>query len=174
MLASPLASLAGQFNRFALYWRWPLATWRLIAHHNDPEPQLQAFRNLGCIAIGWGAVGDLRLTCPANAAAITQMVRNAYPTLDNAHLGGPSLWRFFDEMQVEDLVIVSDGQRRRAVMRVTGPYIFTGQVQAAQVGGYPHRRTAVPVALDPDQLWAQCGADVAPGENVRWTLARCG
>src|SRR5438874_1243568 len=38
-----------------------MATWRLIAHHADADAQLQAFRALGCIAIGWSGVGDLRL-----------------------------------------------------------------------------------------------------------------
>jgi predicted Mrr-cat superfamily restriction endonuclease len=150
-----------------------MAVWRLIAHHADAESQLRAFRDLRYIAIGWSLIGDLGRIQPRSAAAITQMVRDRYPTEDNAHLGGPSLWRFYDEMQLADLVIVSDGNRRRAVMQVTGKYEFAPIAEAAQLGGYQHRRAADPVEADPDELWQKCGASVAAGENIRWTLARC-
>ncbi len=68
-----------------------MAVWRLIAHHANPEAQIQAFLDLGWIAIGWSEVGDLRQIRPMSAAEITPLVQSAYPQLENAHLGGPSL-----------------------------------------------------------------------------------
>jgi hypothetical protein len=83
----------------------------------------------------------------------------------NAHLGGPTLWRFWKEMRDGDLVIVSDGKRRRLVMRVEGDY----QWNAGK--GYRHWRPASVVEdQDANWLWKRCGG-LAQGENVRWTLA---
>ncbi len=150
-----------------------MAVWRMIAHNSDPEPQLQAFLNLGFIAIGWSLIGDLRRSKPTSAAEMTQMIRDAYPDEQNCHLGGPSLWRFYETMAPGDLVILNHGNRRRAVMRVTGPYEYASQALATQTGGYHHRRTAEPVEYDPNTLWKECGSRVAPRENIRWTLTRC-
>lgn len=150
-----------------------MAIWRLIAHHDDPNTQIRAFSRLGCIAIGWSGVGDLATVRPASAADITPLVRAAHSHLENAHLGGPSLWRFYEEMEIDDLVIISDGKRRRAVMRITGPYIYTTAAQAKAVGGYRHRRAAVPDTSAPNALWASCRSRLVAHENIRWTLARC-
>lgn len=150
-----------------------MAVWRLIAHHDHPGPQIEAFRRLGCIAIGWSDVGDLREIDPRDAAAITRRVHAEYEDLKNAHLGGPSLWRFYAKMAVDDLVIVGDGRRRRTVMRVTGPYVYTTAAQARAVREYQHRRSAVLDSSDPNALWAACGSRLAAQENIRWTLARC-
>ncbi len=150
-----------------------MAVWRLIAHHAHPDAQIQAFLDLGWIAIGWSGVGDLRQIRPASGAAITPLVQAAYPQLDNAHLGGPSLWRFYIEMAVGDLVIVGDGTRRRAVVRVAGDYVFRPAPRDAVLRGYGHWRAAEYVACDPEALWAGCGSGLADGENARWTLARC-
>lgn len=152
-----------------------MAVWRLIAHHDpqDAEAQIQAFLDLGYIAIGWSRVGDLRPRRPADAAEITQLIQALYPGLDNGQLGGPSLWRLYAWVGVGDLVIVGDGNKRRAVMRVSGGYTFTHESRAGNLGGYSHRRRAEYVACDPEALWTACGAAFAAGENQRWTLARC-
>jgi predicted Mrr-cat superfamily restriction endonuclease len=150
-----------------------MATWRLIAHHTDADTQIKAFHDLGCIAIGWSLVGDLRLIGPESAAEITPRVRVAYPESNNAHLGGPSLWRFYEEMRPGDFVILGDGSRRRAVMRVSGEYEFVPTAEAVGTLGYRHRRAAETVMSDPEHVWERSGAALAEGENVRWTLARC-
>jgi len=101
------------------------------------------------------------------------MIRKKYPKARNAHLGGPSLWRFYDEMHVGDLVIVGDGQRRRLVMRVDGDYQWNSTVSSVPGDDYHHWRPALLVLEDPNKLWQQCGSRVASGESIRWTLARC-
>ena len=61
-----------------------MAVWRLIAHHADPDAQIQAFLDLGWIAIGWTRAGDLRQSCPASATEITQLIQaNAQVVIPN-------------------------------------------------------------------------------------------
>jgi len=113
-----------------------------------------------------GAVGDLqRFHTPEE---IRDRIREEYgAALQNAHLGGPSLWRFCYTMQVGDLVIVNDSDRpRRMVMRITGDYQF---VTATAIEDYHHQRPAEYVEQDPDALYA----GPASGENIRWTVFRC-
>lgn len=150
-----------------------MAVWRLIAHHEEPDAQLQAFLDLGWIAIGWTRAGDLRERSPASDGDIAQLILAANPESTNARLGGPSLWRFYAEVEVGDLVIVGGLNQRRAVMRVAGDYIFVPRPRAAVFRGYGHWRAAEYVACDPEALWAGCGSGFAAGENARWTLARC-
>jgi len=76
-------------------------------------------------------------------------------------------------MAVGDLVILGDGNRRRAVMRVAGEYVFRPAPRAEVFGGYGHWRAAEYVACDAEALWVGCGSALADGENARWTLARC-
>lgn len=93
-----------------------------------------------------------------------------YRELRSAQLGGPSLWRFYKEMLVGDLVIVSGGKPRCLVMRVEGDYQWDSRVP-----GFRHWRPASLVTEgEAEKLWQRCGARVADGENIRWTLARCG
>ncbi len=150
-----------------------MRTWRLIAHHQDPDSAISWFRNQRRIAIGWGRIGDLRPSGARTATDITAMIRDAYPELSNAHLGGPSLWRLYDEMRAGDLVIVSDGKRRRLVMRVEGEYQWDPRSSQVPPGDYQHWRPATLIREDPDELWQRSGAREASGENIRWTLARC-
>jgi hypothetical protein len=106
---------------------------------------------------------------PRNASDISALVKRHHPDVVNAHLGGPSLWRFFDQMQPDDLVIISGDGRRQHVMRVIGQYNWDRQ----GVMDYGHWRAATSVAIDPDELWRRCGSRPAAGENIRWTLFRC-
>ena len=101
------------------------------------------------------------------------MIHEKYPTQRNAQLGGPSFWRFYDEMRVGDLVIVSDGHRRRLVMEVDGDYQWDSTPSQVAGRDYQHWRGASVVLQNPDELWRQCGSGPASGENIRWTLARC-
>jgi predicted Mrr-cat superfamily restriction endonuclease len=120
------------------------------------------------IAIGWGAIGDLRQFHGPDE--ISQRVKQVYRVTGiwpSAH-GGPSLWRFCDGMKIDDLVIVnaSTDPVRRMVMKIKGPYEF---VTAPAIKDYSHQRIAEYIERDPDELWH----GVAPGENVRRTLVRC-
>jgi predicted Mrr-cat superfamily restriction endonuclease len=96
--------------------------WRLIARREKPDEAIQAFLRRRRIAIGWHRTGDLRRSRPHDAAEIANMIREKDPKARNAHLGGPSLWRFYREMRVGDLVIVGNRRRRCLVMRVEGDY----------------------------------------------------
>jgi len=147
--------------------------WRLIAHHRDPDSAIAWFQNQGRITIGWSLIGDLRVSQPQTAKDISDMIHEKYPTQRNAQLGGPSLWRFYDEMRVGDLVIVSDGHRRRLVMEVDGDYQWDSTPSQVAGRDYQHWRGASVVLQNPDELWRQCGSGPASGENIRWTLARC-
>lgn len=147
--------------------------WRLIGHHSDPDSAIERFRTHRGIAIGWGKVGDLRRARVAGPTEIAALIRQRYPRNRNAHLGGPSLWRFYDRMQTGDLVILGNGQHRRLVMRIDGEYSWNEDFSAVPGDDYHHLRPASVVLEDPDKLWHRCGSSVARGENARWTLARC-
>jgi len=147
--------------------------WRLISHHQDAEKAILWCKEKSRIAIGWGKIGDLRQSAPQDASAITSLIQIVYPELNNANLGGPSLWRLYSEMAIGDLVILSDGNKRQAVMRVTGDYEWTDDRQHELSGSYYHQRSAETTQDEPDELWKHCGAKVAAGENIRWTLIRC-
>ena len=147
--------------------------WRLIAHHNEPEKAILWSQRRSQIAIGWGIIGDLRQSAPQDGTEIAAMIRQERPDLNNAHLGGPGLWRFYSEMAIGDLVILSDGKRRRAVMCVTGDYEWTDAPQPGLPGMYFHQRSVRRAEDDPNDLWERSGAGPARGESIRWTLVRC-
>lgn len=146
------------------------AVWRLITHHQSPRAAFEQMVAANAIAMGWSGIGDLRELQPEDAAAITRRLPPAYPDLKNAHLGGPSLWNLYREMQAGDLVIASGGGARLGVFEVLGEYFHAGD---DGILGYRHQRAAVLTAIDPEQLWAAVDGTVAPGQNVRWTLALC-
>lgn len=150
-----------------------MQVWRLIAHHEDADRAILWSKQMSRIAIGWGKIGDLRKVGPESAEYLSSLIRVAYPKLDNAHLGGPSLFRFHEQMRIGDLVIVGDGRRRRLVMEVTGDYEWVGDQPQLRLGDYHHQRKAKICAAEvPDELWQRCGASAASGESIRWPLAR--
>jgi predicted Mrr-cat superfamily restriction endonuclease len=152
-----------------------MTVWRIITHHLHPEQMLRWSLTRGSLAVGWGLMGDLRLSKPRSASAIATLIRNAYPAATNAGSGGPSLWNFSVVMQVDDLVILSTGKRRSAVMRVKGDYDYTTQISGQSPGDYyRHQRDAEQVDMDPDALWKEHGARPALGENIHWTVLKCG
>jgi hypothetical protein len=145
--------------------------WRLVAHHEDPEGATEWAIAAGKVAVGWGSSGDLRDLAPSSATEISRSLPSVYPDLQNAHLGGPSLWNFFKLMEIGDLVIVSGASERIHVVEITGNYFFASLRDS--FGDYRHQRTAVITGRDPDELWALVGSSVAKGNNVRWAVALC-
>ena len=147
--------------------------WRLIAHHVDPTGIVDVIRKTEQIRIGWGDIGDLRQSPYRSAREISRAIWEVYPGLTNFRFGGASLWRFYHEMQIGDLVIISSKQGRQLVVEVTGPYQWQAAPGPAPLtADYQHFRTVTLTGLDPDTIFAQFGGR-AIGENSRWTLFRC-
>jgi hypothetical protein len=146
--------------------------WRLVAHHEDPKGAIEWSIATGKVAVGWGSAGDLRDLAPSSGTDISHTLPSVYPDLQNAHLGGPSLWNFFKLMKIGDLAIVSGGGARSHVVEITGDYFFASARDS--FGDYFHQRTAVVTDKDPDELWASVCSKVQEGNNVRWTVALCG
>jgi len=144
--------------------------WRLVAHHEESEKALQTMKDMGRIAIGWSDIGDLSELDPGSSEDISSKLKRVRPDVSNAMMAGPSLWNLYKEVEVGDQIIVTAKGKRACVFEVTGPYIFD---QANSVIGYSHQRPAALTEIDPEQLWRASESNVAEGENVRWTLAKC-
>jgi hypothetical protein len=97
------------------------------------------------------------------------------PNNRNKHVSGIQLWNFYRKLQTGDLVILSTGGRREAVVEVTGGYSFAGD-KFENDHLYAHRRSAkLRSDLDADVLWRSAGgADLALGQNIRWAFVQCG
>lgn len=146
--------------------------WRLIAHHEDREWALHWSRQNERIAIRWGLVGDLRQQGYRSAAEVGAAIRREYPGIANSGLGGPSVWDFYDGIEVVDLVILSSDAGRAAVFEVQGDYEWVPN-SAGYGRPYPHQRRARLRSLDPERLWRAAGARAAEGQSIRRTLIRC-
>ena len=150
--------------------------WRPITHHEDKDAALLWSRQNGRIAIGWGAIGNIRAQGYGSAEDITAAIRNEYPESHNAHSGGSSLWDFYASMQTDDLVILSASKPRVLVVEVEGDYEWKEQRPTLNnttlSGDYQHqRRVLIRRDLSPEDLWHAAGG--APGHNVHCTLIRC-
>jgi hypothetical protein len=145
--------------------------WRLIAHHEEADNAIDLMKNHNRIAIGWSEIGDLSKLNISDQSEITALITNAYPTIGNAHLGGPSLWNLYNKMQDGDFVILNSNSQRKCVFEVIGPYIY--EAAEKQIIGYAHQRPACLTNISPDKLWNNSGSSVLPGQNVRWTLTAC-
>jgi len=149
--------------------------WKLIPYHvKDRRDEFAEWsRKHETIAIGWGGTGDLGRNPLPSAAEVKRRVAAAHPGfVTNSKVnGGSSLWRFHDEMQVGDLVIIAGTGPRKQTMRVTGEYYFvaTGDDPTHY---YEHRRKAQVVPVNSDLLWRAVNG-VASGEGVYSTLVRC-
>ena len=148
-----------------------MAIWRLIAHHHDPYGAIELMKQRNRIAVGWTDIGDLRLANVQSQSGIAALILEAYPDLDNAHLGGPSLWNLYQNMAPGDLVILNARSKRVCVFEVIGPYVY--ESGAGEILGYSHQRSACLTDLNPEHLWGKAGSAVARGQNMRWTLAGC-
>lgn len=149
-----------------------VTVWRLIAHHKDAEWAITWSRQNERIAVGWGRIGDIRQQGYRSAAEIGAAIRREYPGLGNSGLGGPSLWNFYAEMDLGDLVILGYKGRRAAVFEVQGNYEYRA-TDPSYWYPYPHQRRARVRHLDPERLWYAAGAGAAAGQSSRWTLLRC-
>jgi predicted Mrr-cat superfamily restriction endonuclease len=148
-----------------------MSYWRLIAHHERAEDAATVARSSLRIAMGWGLIGDLAVLGPNSVSDITARVRAAYPHQRNDAHGGASLWRFYSQLAIGDLVLVGGPSQRIFVARVSGPYYWEVEQDSGLLDDYAHRRAIEPLDLDPERVWRTSGG-FAPGENQRWTLAR--
>lgn len=149
--------------------------WRLMSNH-VPERTAEFAewsRRKGQLAIGWGQMGDLSKLSFHNEAELKHLVFGTHPsnTSNSCANGGRSLWRFYNDMQIGDLVIISASGSRKQTMHVTGDYYYVNNGDDLS-HYYEHRRKAEVVPIDPNLLW-QAVNRVAPGEGIYGTLVRC-
>jgi hypothetical protein len=86
------------------------------------------------------------------------------------HLGGASLWDFYAQMQIGDLVILSANKPRVLVVEVEGDYKWTEE--SPFEGDYQHqRRVVIRRDLSPEDVWTKAGG--AARQNVHQTLIGC-
>jgi hypothetical protein len=149
-----------------------LNVWRLITHHERQEDFLQMAKNEGRLAVGWSDIGDIMQHSYDTPEKIAQAIRREMPHLRNAHLGGPSLWRFCYKVELKDLVILSTGKRRGCVMKVKDGYFYEDAREGTLSEDYQHQRRAEAVPEDAGELWERAGG-LAVGENIRWTFVKC-
>ena len=147
--------------------------WRLIPYHvKDRAAELAEWsRRNETIAIGWGGTDDLGKQRFSSEAEMKRIVADAHPDfVPNSKVnGGKSLWRFYKEMQIGDLIIISAAGSRKQTMRVTGDYYYAHDDPYHH---YEHRRKAEVVPIDANILW-HAANKVAPGEGIYTTLVRC-
>lgn len=148
-----------------------MGIWRLIAHHEQASAAIGKMKARNRIAIGWSDTGDLRKAKVSSSVETTALITRTHDGISGANLGGPSLWNLYHHVQKGDFVIVNAESKRKCVFEVTGDYVYESGDR--QIIGYAHQRPAVLTAIDPERLWKTVGADVADGQNVRWTLAAC-
>lgn len=144
--------------------------WRLIAHHRDSDEAIEIMKSTHRVAIGWPKIGDLQIAKPTASSDISELIKNSHPQNDNSHLGGPSLWRFYDTTKEGDMVIVNAGGKRRCVFEIIGPYYFD---RSDSILGYTHLRAASLTSINPEDLWQATGSSVADGESQRWAYVAC-
>lgn len=142
--------------------------WRLIAHHEDCEEAIELMKNSNRLAIGWSDIGSLDSFKSKND--IAKAIRKHYPTLGNSHTGGPSLQNF-KEIQIGDLVIVNVDHKRDSVFEIIDNYEYVTPKKSLL--GYQHQRKAILRDINAENLWKSVGQNIAKGENIRWSLAKC-
>ena len=148
-----------------------MRVWRLITHHADKDHALFWTKQKSRIAIGWGAIGDIRGNGYESADDITSAIKIAYPELGNSHLGGASLWDFYEHIRHGDLVVLSAEKSFVLVVEVDGDYEWAEE--SPFEGDYQHqRRVIIRRDLSPDDIWHKAGGQ-ASGQNPRGTLIRC-
>ncbi len=145
--------------------------WRLITHHEDKDAALFWTRQNGRIAFGWGNIGDIRIRNYESKEEIAAAIKVTYPQLRNSGSGGISLWDFYSNMVLGDLVVLSASKPRELVVEVQGQYEW--QEQAPLEGDYYHQRgVLIRRDLDPEKdIWDKAGRS-APFQNVHCTLIR--
>ena len=145
-----------------------MAIWRLVTHHAEQDRALNDSVRHCHIALGWSRVGNLRAFF--DPYAISERAKEMYPDNRNCSVSGPQLWKFYQEMKMGDLVILSANGRRQRVMEVISEYVF--DPEASDETSYAHKRHAIPVEMDANELWKQAGG-MAPRQAIYWSLIRC-
>lgn len=147
-----------------------MQVWRLVAHHKASAEALQQMKNRGRIAIGWSDIGDLALLNPQSSKDISSKLTAIKPNASSPMMAGPSLWNLYSNIEIGDQVIVNAKRKRECVFEIIGEYVFD---KNNSIIGYSHQRPAALTDIDPQELWLASDSDVAEGENIRWTLAKC-
>jgi hypothetical protein len=150
------------------YWRMPL--------HSDTKVRhlaLDLARKRGRLALGWGKLRDLRQISSGECIreSLTKEFRLAYPDQEGISSATPSLWNFYCEMKIGDIVIVDNNARKEIVtFEIQGDYEWTQDENSMQ-GDYWHHRAAAELrsyrACRMTGNWT-----MAPFENQRWSVAR--
>ncbi|HVF85442.1 MAG TPA: hypothetical protein VM821_05645 [Abditibacteriaceae bacterium] len=150
--------------------------WKLKTHNIDPDGAWQWSRKHERISIGWGNIGDLRSHSYSSADDIKAAIQLRYPKANNAHAGSRSLWNLFNEMQNEDLVLLSAQKPRVVVVRVLNNYDWNDQVRFINAvnDDYFHQRQVEFTNLDPEKVWRSAGGAPTQGENPYQALVRIG
>jgi predicted Mrr-cat superfamily restriction endonuclease len=143
--------------------------WRLITQREHKDEALAWCRENSRISVGWNKIGDIRKQGYRSADDIGAAIRKAYPQGHDS--GGPSLWNFYSEIQIGDLVILSAGRPRVFVVEINGEYEY---IEGPRSHGIPysHQRSTLVSGWKPEELWQKAGGGAA-GQNIRWTLIRC-
>ena len=131
--------------------------WRLILHHEVPETALDWSRANNRIAIGWGKIGHVRASGLTSAEAIRDAIKSTYGgrlTGANPGNGGKALHSLAYEMQPGGLVILR-ASTNRAVVRVTGDYLWSPLGETQPSPDYRHQRDVAFTDIDPDRLWQE-------------------
>lgn len=147
--------------------------WRLITHHAKPVQALSYYKQHQRVCIGWSAVGNIHEHKYQSAQEIGKRISAEYPELSNAAMGGPTLWNFYHEVKIGDLIILRHNNYNHAVARVAGNYDWDENEldNSGELGGYPHMRRVTFTEGNPDELWSEY-SQIADGQNQRWTLTR--
>lgn len=145
-----------------------MTTWRLMTYHEKPNPMLDWTRENERIAIGWGDIGALTKFNSVEEVKAAIKTRPRYPQYPNAASTGPSLWEFYTEMQIGDLVILRGG--KHIVVEVVGDYEWNKT--PAFAGNYWHQRRVKLTTLNPEATWHQAGGNFPVGQSRYRTLLR--
>lgn len=146
--------------------------WRLVAYHDKSlgESVINEMKKSDRIAIGWSGIGDLNKLINVTQEKITNCIKETYPEATNSGLGGPSLIRFYSEMKIGDLVVITNNSEKISVFEIIGPYFYSSDEDS--IFGYNHQRNAVQVdsIYEKEILEQLSNTNFANGENQRWTL----
>lgn len=144
--------------------------WRLVAYHNKKfaDEVIEKMIDNDKIAIGWSEIGDLNNL--VTQKRISEKINEKYPTLNNNMHGGASLIRFYSEMDVGDLVVITNDSKKICVFEIIGDYFYSKNEDS--IYQYNHQRNAVKVnsSYEKEILNLVSNLNYAEGENQRWTI----
>lgn len=147
--------------------------WRIIAHHESVTRAVQRYRDEGFVALGWGGIGDLTAMKPDNPDVIAEEAKTKYPDIANTAECGRCLYAFYKDVEIGDLIILSDGKNRLNVFKVTGDYYFEPKKER-DIGEHQHRREVKLSFRDPEKMWKRPVPVEGEKWNSRWAFIRRG